>query len=375
MKRSRLFDEPIAVADRYLPGLIQVLAAIPLQTLEAPGNPGIAIAKEAGISKLLISPDYGGLGASAPEVVAVQFALGGVAPSTAVALTMHQFTAATLTELVREAPTMEWIVLEAVATRQLLVASAFAEGRPDGKVLSPTMTLTADGPGYRLTGVKEPCSLTSSMDLITVSVNMPPPSEDFAVALIPASDEGVSVEDRWTSPVLAGAETGAVVFKEVSVPRAALSYVGAATDMDRTQIRAYVWFEMSITAAYLGVAAGLVERVLAAERSDDTRTVEMAAEIEGARSMLGDVAYRLVADEVSDVLLSRALLVRYAIERSIQRATDTAFELLGVAALSGDPAVGLLLAASRALSYHPPSRRRCESALSTYLHGEALVME
>lgn len=372
---SRLFEEPAEIADRQLPGLIEELSAIPLEELESPGNPGIPKAKEAGVSRLLIPADYGGLGAKAPEVMAIQFALGFTAPSTAVALTMHQFTAATLMELVREVPTMEWIVMEAVATKKLLVASAFAEGRPDGKVLSPTMTLKADGPGFRLSGVKRPCSLTTSMDLITVSVNMPPPSEEFAVALIPASEEGVRVEGGWDSPVLAGAETAGIVFDEVSVPRAALSYVGSTDDMDRTQIRAYIWFELCITAAYLGIAAGLVERVLSVGRSDAARTVEMTAEIEGSRSMLGDAARRLEGGDVSDALLSRALLVRYATERSIQRATDTAFELLGVAALAGDSAVGLLLPTSRALSYHPPSRRRCEVALAEYIQGGKLVME
>jgi alkylation response protein AidB-like acyl-CoA dehydrogenase len=372
---SRLFEEPFAITDRYLPGLIGELNSIPMHELESPGNPGIPKAKQSGASKLLIPRDYEGLGATAPDVMAVQFTLGSVAPSTAVALTMHQFTAATLVELIREEPAMEWIVLEAAAREQLLVASAFAEGRPDGKILSPTMTLTADGSNFRLSGVKRPCSLTASMDLITVSVNMPPPSEEFAVALIPASEDGIRIEKCWSSPVLAGAETAAVVFDEVFVPRAALSYVGTAKEMDRPQIRAYAWFQLCITAAYLGIAAGLVERVMSSGRSDAAKTVDMATEIEGARSMLADVARRLEEGDVSDALLSRALLVRYATERSINRATDTAFELLGVAALADDPVVGLLLPTSRALSYHPPSKRRCEGALAAYMHGEDLVLD
>jgi hypothetical protein len=55
--------------------------------------------------------------------------------------------------------------------------------------------------------------------------------------------------------------------------------------------------------------------------------------------------------------------------------SDIGMELLGVAALAGDDALTNLVVACRALSYHPPSRRRSEPSLVQYLQGGGLVLE
>ena len=74
-------------------------------------------------------------------------------------------------------------------------------------------------------------------------------------------------------------------------------------------------------------------------------------------------------------LLVETLLTRYAVERAIQRATDDAFEVAGALALARSPDIGMLLAASRALSYHPPSRQRAEVRLADYYRGAGLELE
>ena len=185
------------VIERHMPGVARSLREHNLAELESEQNPGIEMFRRYGGSRLVIPAAYGGLEASPGDVVQVQFMLGRLAPSTAVAVTMHQFTAGTFRELLHEASGMEWLAVEAVATQSLLVASAFAEGDPNGRVLEPSMTLVADGPGYRLTGVKRPCSLTASMDMITVSVRLPAPSEQFAVALVGRETDGLTVEPFW----------------------------------------------------------------------------------------------------------------------------------------------------------------------------------
>jgi alkylation response protein AidB-like acyl-CoA dehydrogenase len=361
------------VIERHMPGVARSLREHNLAELESEQNPGIEIFRRYGGSRLVIPAAYGGLEASPGDVVQVQFMLGRLAPSTAVAVTMHQFTAGTFRELLHEASGMEWLAVEAVATQSLLVASAFAEGDPNGRVLEPSMTLVADGPGYRLTGVKRPCSLTASMDMITVSVRLPAPSEQFAVALIGRETDGLTVEPFWENSILAGTETGAVKFDNVSVPRSALSYVGTSADFDRTQARGYTWFELCISSAYLGIASILVDMAWA--RADDASKVEMASELEAGLAMLGEVARRLDDDLPGEDLLAHALLVRFSVERAIQRVTDRAFEGLGVNVISSDPVSTGLLAACRALAFHPPSRRRCLGGMAAYLSGEPLRLD
>lgn len=363
-----------AVLGAYLPELEAELTSHPMEALEAEGNPGIGIFKAVGGPRVLIPSDWGGGGATARDAIEIQYAIGCLAPSTAVGVTMHQFTVATLVELVRETRSMEAIVIEAIARKNLLVASGFAEGRPNGRVLDPTMTLVADPPSYKLDGVKKPCSLAASMDMITVSVKMPDPSDQFAVALLGARAEGLRVEPFWRSPVLAGAETGAVVFDQVSIPKAALTYIAPSTEFDRTQLRGWVWFELCIAASYLGIAGGFVEQ-LPEGRADDAALVSMATELTSAMATLDGVAARLDAGEAGDELLVETLMARYAVERAIQRSTDLAFELMGVSVLSGRPETALMFNASRALSYHPPSRRRAQSGIAGYLKGRELILE
>lgn len=372
-QRLPVVESAIATLDEALPGLSDTLRAVPLRELESEGNPGIGAFKEAGGPGLLIPADHGGHGMPARAAARAQVALGFLAPSTAIAVTMHQFTAVTFVELLSTRPGMEWVVIEAVATQSLLVASAFAEGDPRGKVLSPTMRLTADGPSYRLTGVKRPCSLSRSMDMITVSAVIPDESDEFGIVLLGKEIEGISVEPLWTSSVLAGAETGTVRFDNVSVPKAAVSYVAGDENLDRTQRRGYLWFELCITASYVGVAARVVSE--AAERAASHQLLEMACELEACVAILDHVASRIEDGEASDELLARALSCRYAIERSLQRATDIGMELLGVGVLSTNDAVTDLVVASRALSYHPPSRRRTEPALVQYFNGGGLELE
>jgi alkylation response protein AidB-like acyl-CoA dehydrogenase len=373
VNRLPIVAQAESVLSEYLPDLAIRLCAYGLGELESEGNPGISEFKTSGGPGLLIPTEYGGRGASAADIVQIQFALGHLSPSTAIAITMHQFTVGTFVEMLEAAPGMEWLVVEAVASQGLLVASGFAEGDPEGKVLRPSMTLAADGPGYRLNGAKKPCSLSTSMDMITVSVQTPSSPDEFAIVLLGRDTPGITVEPLWSNAVLAGAETGIVRFDNVSVPRSALSYVAGGDDLERTQLRGYTWFELCITSSYLGIAAILVEAALA--RATDSAIVEMAGELEPAIAMLDHVAHRLDAGEASDVLLARTLFVRFAVERAIQRATDRAFELLGVGTLSSDAPLTGLLMACRALSYHPPSRRRCEPGLASFVSGAALTLE
>ena len=373
---SRLREDVLAPLQRHMPGYADAVAALPFAQREASGNGAIGLFRDHDGPGLLVPQAYGGGGLSATEAIGVQRAIGYLSPSTAVATTMHQFTIATLAEIVRVGASMEWMVIEAVARQRLLVASGFAEGDPNGKILRPTMRLRRHGVGYRLSGEKKPCSLSESMDLITVSAVVPEDNtERFAVALVPATSEGLTVSPFWRSPVLAGAETGCVRFTDVPVSQAALSYVGDAEGLDTTQVRGYVWFECLIAASYLGAAAALVDRALSGGRARAERVTAMASELALCAAGLETCAGHLDRGDNGSNLLATTLLVRYGVERAIQRATDMAFELLGAASVASSIDVALLLTASRVLAYHPPSRVRAEAAMLTYLDGNELILE
>ncbi|HYL05012.1 MAG TPA: acyl-CoA dehydrogenase, partial [Thermoanaerobaculia bacterium] len=66
------------------------------------------------------------------------------------------------------------------------------------------------------------------------------------------------------------------------------------------------------------------------------------------------------------------LFVRFAVQQAIERVAAHAAELLGGMAFITSPDVAYLLAASRALAFHPPSRLSVAAALDGYLAGRPM---
>lgn len=379
----RTVDEARDTCEAYLPGLLAALAEVPAQRLEQPGSPGIGLFRRHGGPALLIPKPYQGLAATPPEAVRVMRAIGAASGSLAVATAMHHFSVATLFTLAESirGSGMEWALLEGIATQNLLVASGFAEGRPGQSILTPTMAGVAFDGGYRVTGAKKPCSLAHSMELLTASVTLTEAdgSTGQAVLLLPAATEGVSVRPFWRSPVLAGAESDEVRLEEVFVHEQLLLRTGDAGadegadgELDELQTVGFIWFELLISAAYLGIASALVERALHRGRGAASELAAMTVRLETAALLLDGVARALRDGETGNPALARALLARYGAQDAIAEAARQAVELLGGMAFLGSGEVAQLAAASGCLAFHPPGRGAVAEELVAHLRGETL---
>jgi alkylation response protein AidB-like acyl-CoA dehydrogenase len=289
---------------------------------------------------------------------------------------MHHFSVASVLEISPDGPGPVDPLLEAVARGNLYVASGFAEGRTGTSVLTTTVRVERGPAGLVLNGSKKPCSLSASMDLLTVSTPAPEGTgAGLAVAVVPAASPGIERRPFWSSPILAGAESDEVVLRDVPVPDDALFPAGGPGRVDALQDRSFLWFELLISASYLGIASALVERVVSAGRGGATERVALAGDLEGAMAALEAGARAMLAGERGNDALARMLLVRYAVQGAIDRATDLAVELLGGMAFIESSDVSYLLAASRALAFHPPSRLSAAGRLDRYLAGEPLVLD
>lgn len=366
-----------ATLERFLPGLDTSLAEIPLLELERPGNPGIRAFRDSGGPGLLIPPEHAGGGASPIDAVRIQRALASRSPSLAVATTMHQFSVVTLVDLFRERGGPEGLLLDAIARQRLLVASGFAEGRSGCGILDATMRARRTPDGFVVSGSKKPCSLSQSMDLLAASVRVQSDSGqavEFAVLLIPGQADGIERQPFWQNWVLAGAESDEVILNEVVVP-AQLAWVADATgEMDPIQISGFLWFELLIAAAYLGMASALAERAIASRRGSHGDRALLGSELEGAMAALEGVARWMATGQKDQHMLARMLFVRYAVEGASARASNLAAEMLGGMAFIRSAEVAYLLAACRGLAFHPPSRTSMSESLADYLAGGALSM-
>jgi alkylation response protein AidB-like acyl-CoA dehydrogenase len=345
--------------------------------MERPGNPALRLFREAGGPGLVIPAEHGGLGATPLDAIRVQRAIGSRSPSLAVATTMHHFSLATLVEMAAapNASGTEWLVLEGVARKKLYVASGFAEGRTGTGIFTSQFLVRRTPEGLILSGSKKPCSLSASMDLLTASVLLTDDAgQRLAVVLVPSAAPGISVRPFWGSSVLSGAESDEVVLDEVFVSENMLTYWGKPGQLDAVQQASFLWFELLITASYLGIASALVERVLAAARGTPVERVALAIETESAMTGLEGIAREMTVEPEQD-LLAKALLVRFAVQQAIERVTAHAAELLGGMAFVSSPDVACLFASARALAFHPPSRLSAAAGLVAHLSGESFRVE
>ncbi|MDI5970784.1 acyl-CoA dehydrogenase family protein [Streptomyces sp. SL13] len=371
-----LLDAERQQLDAFMPGLDAALAAHPLDQLESPSGPGIKLFREAGGPALVVPAGNAGRGATPLQAVRVQRAIGARSPSLAAATAMHHFSVAGLVAAAAHGSGLEWMLLEAIAGDGLLLASGFSEGRTGQSILRPAVSAGLRDGRVVLNGSKKPCSLARSMDLLTVSLVLPGADGvgRLAVGIVPAGTEGVSVRPFWGNPVLAGAESDEVVLADVVLDERMVVRTDVTADsvLDPLNVAGFLWFELLITAGYLGAAGALVERVVAKGGVPAAERAAMVTELGAATLALEAVAGAMTDGEHGERLLVDALVARYAAQDAIARTTRTALDALGGMAFitSGDGTY--LASAANALAFHPPSRGRMAESLCAALDGAPL---
>jgi len=354
--------------EQFIPGLDSRLKAIPFEELEKPNNPAIAIYRELKGPSLLIPARHGGLGANVLEAVSIHRAIAARAPSLAVAVTMHNFSVATLVEYSFYGDYTDGF-LKTVSSNQMFLASGFAEGRTGANIMIPTVRAERVNGGYKVNGSKKPCSLTHSMDLLTASVAVQGNGNGDlrAVAIIPANAEGIGRRPFWKNWILAGAESDELILQDVFVPEEYLFFPETQEVLDKVETGGLLWFELLIAASYLGIASALAERALVSGKGTATDRAMPAIELEGAASALEGIAHSMLVGQRDDGMLAKCLATRYAVQGMIERSAALSAELLGGIAFVSSSEASYLLAASRALAYHPPSRVSMAPTLFNYL--------
>ncbi|MFH9733359.1 acyl-CoA dehydrogenase [Streptomyces sp. NPDC017260] len=375
----RFLERERATLAKLLPDLDPALRETPLMELERPGSRGIRHFRDSGGPGLLVPESHQGRGATALDALRVQRAIGSRSPSLAVATTMHHFSMATLVGLGDLGDGLEWMLVEGVASTNRIIASGFAEGRSGAGILDPSMTAAVSEDGVRINGVKRPCSLARSMDVLTASVMLPREDgrgDELAVALVPAESDGLSVSGFWSSAFLAGAESEQVTLTDVLVPPELLLRTATTSGerLDELQTAGLIWFQALMTGSYLGAASALVERVLLNDRIPEHERVRLFVETEAAMATAESVARRIDAGDLDESALAQALYARYGVQDVIARVVPRAVELLGGLNFMTSDEVGHLAACANGLSLHPPSRSRMTGPFSAYLADRPLVI-
>jgi alkylation response protein AidB-like acyl-CoA dehydrogenase len=238
------------------------------------------------------------------------------------------------------------------------------------------MSMRETDGGVLLSGSKKPCSLATSMDLLTASyVRATAAGDELMVALVPARSPGLTRHAFWNNRALAGAQSDEVRLQDVNVPNRMLFSAGLKQALGEVQIVGFVWFELLMSASYLGACSGFVEQVIQRERWTAADRMELACGLQLCMSALEGISAEFAQDGCSlDDLLPRLLLLRYELERHICRISDLAHEMLGGVSFIQSEESSLWLLSCRGLRFHPPARISMVANLATYLRGGAFFM-
>lgn len=377
----RSLDIGREICEKIHPGLLDSLAGTPLVDRESVDSPVIDLFRKHGGAGLLVPPEYSGIGADPLTAVRVTRALSAVSPSLGAAVTMHHFTVAMLFSLAENADRLtaaQLALLNRVATDGLLIASGWAEGKPNQNILTPAVTAQPADGGYLINGGKKPCSLSHSMDLLTASVSLPvgPDESSLAVLLIPADSPGITVHPFWGNPILAGAESDEVRLSDVLVPEELVirTVPDDPSRLDDLQTAGFVWFEMLISSVYIGAASALVEQALRRARGSVTDRAALAVKLEAAVALVEGVARGVRQDLTGDEAVAAVLVARFAAQEAIVEAANMAAELLGGMSFIQSSEVSYLTSAVRPLAFHPPSRTSVAEPMLDYFTGAPLVL-
>ncbi|GGS25317.1 oxidoreductase [Streptomyces aureoverticillatus] len=375
----RSLDFARAVCDRYHPGLLKALEAIPFTEREALGSPAIGVFRAHGGVGLMVPAAFGGHGADPLDVVRVQRAVGAASPSVAAGVTMHHFTVSMLYALAEPAGRLadnQVQLLHRIVPDQVLMASGWAEGKTQQNIFTPSVRATPVEGGYRLDGAKKPCSLARSMELLTASIAVPGPdgSPELALALVPADAPGLGVHPFWGSDVLAASESEEVRLTDVFVPHDMVIRTTAEDPhrIEDLQAAGVIWFEMLISAGYAGAAAALAEVVLQRGRGSAAQRADVVIDAESAFALLEGVA-RAVRDGLAgEEAVAQVLIARYAAQELLARCAERSLELLGGMDFVHSPDHARLAASVRPLIFHPPGRAATCAPLADYFGGAPL---
>lgn len=332
---------------------------------------------------LAIPEDFGGRGCTLAEVAAAQRRLAIESPSTAIALNMHSLTVGLMTDYWQRHRDTSWMLLEGMANKHALVASAFAEPGGSSNFLRSRSVARPSGSDYLVSGTKFPCSLATTAEIFCVSAGVEGTDESI-VGLCPAGTPGLSVKGSWDSVGMRASDTARVVLEDAELDDKLVFHRAPASDVDDLVIAGVVWFAVLVTGTYHGALTRLyelaceaaVKRGAAAGGQRQVLLGRAARELQVLGSACLDLARRWEEGGVAGRrALAAAMALRASLSDARERALAALTPVLGAKLYTGgDPAASFQLD-SLAVHHHPPNLLTCDEAVGAFQLGRPMSFD
>ncbi|WP_438318226.1 acyl-CoA dehydrogenase family protein [Streptomyces sp. HUAS TT3] len=348
---------------------------------DASGADRIRDLTASGYAALPVPCEFGGAGASLVEVASAQRALGMADPSAAIALNMHAFTVGLMADYWRRHRDSSWMLLEGIARTGALVASAFAEPGGSPNFMSSRSEAVPTGKGYRVSGVKFPCSLATTATLVCLTARVAG-TDDTILALCPRSSPGLTVEGEWASLGMTTSDTAGLVLRDVEVDDRLVFHRGPADVIDDNVISGMVWFAVLLSATYHGVLSSLLDvayRQVAGAGTYGARTALLGR---ATRELLalGGACRQLGREVESGAVAGRAALaaavgLRATLSDTRDRVLAAVTPVIGSRLYGRGQAAASLLVDSLAVHHHPPSLLTCDDVVGAFCTGREISFD
>jgi alkylation response protein AidB-like acyl-CoA dehydrogenase len=330
-----------------------------LRTLHWPGLP--------------VPTQFRGTGAGLVLCCAAQRALGAADPALAIAVNMHLFSVGLMVEHWRRRTDTSWLLLEAIATQDRLLASAFAEPGLSGSATRSTLRAARVDEGWRLSGRKRPCSLAAEADLVCLQAQVTGDGihDDVIVALLPTGAPGLSVIRDWDALGMRGSASHTLVLEDCFIPDDLVFYRAPAGGEDDDVLSAgLIWFALTSTACYLGLAQSALELGADLLRTGRVAHLDSArAELPSYQAALGDPVAVLLQLEAScahvaglmdagvapATVVGAALAVKQTAVRVIPEMLGALAECAGGISYGRRAGLERLWRDAQAIRFHPPT--------------------
>lgn len=334
---------------------------------------------ETGFAGLAVPAEFGGAGASLLDVASAQREVARFDPGAAIALNMHSFTIGLLREYWLAEHDISWFLLEGIAEKNALIASAFAEPGGLPNMLSANMQAVRKKKGYCLTGTKYPCSLITTADIFCTNARVDP-SGEIIVAMVPARSPGMTREETWAGLGMRSSDTGTLALADVEVDDRLVFYSAPADRIDGLVVAGLVWFCVLLAGTYHGVLTTFLAGAAAQskERSADIRYV-LGQAVRAAVNLGSSCQGVARAWEEGGLRGSAGVGTAQALRNQVAAAADDVVRhvrlLVGSRMYAlGNPLaeLGLDLLASH---HHPPAEPVCDLSLGGIALGEPATLD
>lgn len=339
-----------------------------------------AAMKESGYAHMTLPESYGGEGVSLLELCACQEQLGQGCAGTAIAVNMHLFTiAALLTDMQGEEESRRAQIeagLRMMGWGKQIVAGSFSErGRPGAYLLPEAKGRKVEG-GWEITGQKAYNSNWPVADVVAALVHLedhPDGDDRVAMVTVPKGTPGLSSPGAASWDVLGLRASGSweVEWEKVFVPEMMMPPTRAASDLFADMTAFAAWFNLTVSAVYLGVAQAAVEWAIGFLRGSQPATEERSlSHMPGLQYQLGEMlalqaaSRSLIRTSAEDWMSDpwgveeagvKGGICKFVTSNNHQRVVNLAMEIAGGPGLFRSEGLERRYRDVRGAKVHPPS--------------------